>query len=71
MTMAAPAVHCRACEYDWHSEAMADGLRLIGSCPRCGGELEFASPASEHHEADAMLTDARPAHMVLGVPRGW
>jgi len=69
--MAAPAVHCRACAYDWHTEGMADGLRLIGSCPRCGGELEFASPAPRHDVAEPIISDARPAHMVLGVPRGW
>jgi len=50
---------------------MADGLRLIGSCPRCGGELEFASPAPRHDVAEPIISDARPAHMVLGVPRGW
>ena len=46
---------------------MADGLRLLGSCPKCGGELEFHAPAS----APASFTDhsATDPHMVLGIPR--
>jgi hypothetical protein len=76
MENASPAVHCVACEREWHSEAMADGLRLIGSCPRCGGELAFAEPATVLVHADtpeqlAADADGRPAHMILGMPRGW
>jgi hypothetical protein len=76
MKNAPPAVHCVACAYEWRSEAMADGLRLIGSCPRCGGELAFAAPASVAVPRDtpaqiAADVDGRPAHMILGMPRGW
>jgi hypothetical protein len=64
-----PAVHCLGCRYEWHSRAMADGLRLLGSCPKCGGELAFADaePAREASESPNM--DVRAPHLVLGVPR--
>ena len=67
----APAVRCRSCEFAWNSAAMADGLRLLGSCPKCGGELEFRgetpAPAPERFDRSA---DAAPApHLVLGIPR--
>ena len=42
----APAVRCSACEFHWNSRAMAEGLRLLGSCPKCGGELLFAADAA-------------------------
>ena len=37
----APAVSCSGCGFAWNSAAMAEGLRLLGSCPKCGGELRF------------------------------
>src|SRR3954452_15422737 len=36
------AVTCTSCERTWNSASMAEGLRLLGACPRCGGELSFA-----------------------------
>ena len=65
----APAVHCLACQYEWHTRVMAEGLRLLGSCPKCGGELAFADaqPAREAPESPKM--DVRAPHLVLGVPR--
>jgi hypothetical protein len=75
MSVAPPTVHCVSCAYEWHSEAMADGLRLIGSCPRCDGELSFAAPAPVAIAVDAAMeraaTDSRTPGMVMGVPRGW
>jgi hypothetical protein len=48
---------------------MAAGLRSVGQCPRCGGELAFAgvaaAPADERPQA---APDVAP-HLVLGVPR--
>jgi hypothetical protein len=41
-----PAVECTACGFAWRSQAMAEGLRLLGSCPRCGGELAFHAEAA-------------------------
>ena len=65
-----PAVHCTTCRYAWRSPIMAHGLRSIGSCPRCGGELRFhvASPAGEPR-AESDVRDARAPHLVLGLPR--
>ena len=68
-----PTVSCTGCEFTWNSTAMAEGLRILGSCPRCGGELRFRgdetfSGASFEIEADE--TPARTApHLVLGIPR--
>jgi hypothetical protein len=48
---------------------MADGLRILGSCPKCKGGLEFADVAEQAAAAPARsLADAEP-HMVLGIPR--
>lgn len=61
-----PAVTCTACAYAWNSAAMAEGLRLIGSCPRCNGELAFhsATPVS----CAPSVVSADP-HTVMGLPR--
>jgi hypothetical protein len=63
-----PAVHCLGCEYEWHSKVMAEGLRLLGTCPKCGGDLEFADVAPAQ-AVDAPRLDLRAPHLVLGVPR--
>ena len=63
-------MHCADCEFAWHSAAMAEGLRVIGACPRCGGALEFlegGAPAGPPEWADA-APDVAPAR-VLGIPR--
>ena len=63
-----PSVACRDCGFGWHSARMVEGLRLLGSCPRCNGELEFAGaepPSALAHEA----SDAPAPHLVLGLPR--
>ena len=66
-----PAVRCSSCAFAWNSSAMAEGLRLLGSCPKCGGALAFA-------DDDAGATDrfertdghgASAPHLVLGIPR--
>jgi hypothetical protein len=64
------AARCRSCEFTWNTPAMAEGLRVIGACPRCSGELEFGARAREAREAAPAgpIADAAP-HMVLGVPR--
>ena len=64
-----PAVHCLACHFAWRSEAMAEGLRLLGSCPKCGGELAFADSEPAHETAESPKMDLRAPHLVLGVPR--
>lgn len=68
----APAVTCISCERAWNSAAMAEGLRLLGACPRCGGTLKFAAdesgaaPAQRSERAEA---SALAPHLVMGIPR--
>jgi hypothetical protein len=51
---------------------MVDGLRLLGSCPKCGGDLEFrdqphlAGPGSDPPVDRA---GRLAPHLVLGIPR--
>ncbi len=66
-----PLVSCRSCERTWHSQTMADGLRTIGCCPRCSGELawhEDIGPAKSEIAAGSEGRTVAP-HLVLGVPR--
>ena len=69
-----PAVSCNGCGFAWNSAAMAEGLRLLGSCPKCGGELVFRDDIPV--EPRVIRTPAQPAtngerapHLVLGIPR--
>jgi hypothetical protein len=64
-----PAVRCLACAFEWHSALMADGLRLLGSCAKCGGELQFAEAAPGGEAPTVPAADLRAPHLVLGVPR--
>jgi hypothetical protein len=64
-----PAVHCLACQYEWHTQVMAEGLRLLGTCPKCGGALEFADSQPAHEAIQSPKMDQRAPHLVLGVPR--
>jgi hypothetical protein len=48
---------------------MADGLRLLGTCPKCGGELVFAAAQAAHEAPASPIMDGRAPHLVLGVPR--
>ena len=64
-----PAVTCSSCAFAWNSAAMAEGLRLLGSCPKCAGELVFrGGPAAPAAERPALAAPAAP-HLVLGIPR--
>ena len=50
---------------------MAEGLREMDGCPRCGGTLEFSDTAPAAHtgvDAPAAGSETAP-HLVLGVPR--
>ena len=67
--MATPLVTCAACDRAWHSATMADGLRLVGKCPRCSGTLLFADAAPAPAPAPAQAAAATAPHLVLGVPR--
>ena len=62
-----PAVVCTTCNFAWHSPMMAYGLRLLGSCPRCDGKLDFSpTPPAE---PDDLAAPEGPPHMALGLPR--
>jgi hypothetical protein len=64
------AVRCTGCEFTWNTPAMAEGLRVLGVCPKCKGELEFrdAAPATAEQAPRDADVSAAP-HMVLGIPR--
>jgi hypothetical protein len=65
------AVRCKSCQFTWNTQAMVEGLRILGACPKCKGELEFrdqAVPATPAPPADAGVSAAAP-HLVLGIPR--
>ncbi len=62
-----PAVKCTACGFAWNSAVMAEGLRLLGSCPKCDGELQFRSDAPPARED--RVVGMRAPHLVLGIPR--
>jgi hypothetical protein len=47
---------------------MAEGLRLLGACSRCGGELSFAPAGSPDERHEPPVAAVEPQH-VLGVPR--
>ena len=68
------AVRCRGCRFTWNTATMAEGLRILGACPRCSGELEFADqPPARGAAADPAgaqpATSAPAPHLVLGIPR--
>jgi hypothetical protein len=51
---------------------MAEGLRLLGQCPRCGGELTFAAegaPASAMSRLSPETAVSMAPHLVMGIPR--
>jgi hypothetical protein len=65
-----PAVTCSGCGFHWNSAAMAEGLRLLGSCPKCGGELAFNGEAPAPPTARSTApAEADAPHLVLGIPR--
>ncbi|MTD42914.1 hypothetical protein GKE82_00990 [Conexibacter sp. W3-3-2] len=72
MPSSLPAVTCLDCGFTWNSAAMADGLRLLGTCARCGtGTLAFrdAPPSAPAPQARATADHDGAPHLVLGVPR--
>lgn len=67
-----PAVSCSGCGFTWNSDAMAEGLRLLGSCPKCGGALLFRADAPEAPRAsrgEVARDEPVAPHLVLGIPR--
>ena len=64
-----PAVRCCDCGFAWNSAVMAEGLRLLGSCPKCGGALEFRGESRETALEPAAAGPETAPHLVLGIPR--
>jgi len=66
-----PRVQCDDCCFAWYGASAADGLRVVGACPKCGGHLEFLV-ADELDEVDDYdnLASVSPAS-VLGLPTSW
>jgi hypothetical protein len=50
---------------------MAEGLRTIGRCPRCGGALAWLGEGADGDPAapERTVDEAVAPHLVLGVPR--
>jgi hypothetical protein len=65
-----PRVRCRDCEFAWYGATAAHGLRLVGSCPRCSGQLEFLADDEPDAVASDDLAGVAPA-AVLGTPLSW
>ena len=69
---ALPAVSCDDCGRSWNSPALADGLRLLGSCPRCGGHLAFRDESEAESPGPVTPPEGHAPvepHLVLGIPR--
>jgi hypothetical protein len=68
----APRVQCDHCSFAWYGASAADGLRVVGACPRCGGELIFlgSEPSSSAFAVAERLAGVMPA-AVLGLPMTW
>jgi hypothetical protein len=65
------AVRCKGCGFTWNTATMAEGLRVLGVCPKCKGELEFGARGRDAAQAvapDAVVVAEAP-HLVLGIPR--
>jgi hypothetical protein len=64
------AARCKDCGFTWNTPAMADGLRVLGCCPKCRGALEFGA-RSGFAPAEGPVPPGPEAapHMVLGIPR--
>ena len=71
MAVRPPAVECRDCGRSWNSASLAEGLRLLGSCPRCGGTLSFRDEdtAAPGPATPPEGNSAVEPHLVLGIPR--
>lgn len=65
-----PRVRCGGCSFEWFGATSAHGLRIVGTCPRCGGPLDFLVAVDEP-ETPAAGLDALPPAAVLGTPTSW
>ncbi|HYZ28484.1 MAG TPA: hypothetical protein VE570_05455 [Thermoleophilaceae bacterium] len=51
----------------WYGATAADGLRALGHCIRCGGQVTFSEATPEPPEEH--VDPALGPHQVLGPPR--
>jgi hypothetical protein len=68
-----PRVRCHDCDFAWYGATAAHGLHVVGSCTRCGGELDFLTqeePTVPAPPVPARLAAMSPAS-VLGTPTSW
>ena len=72
-----PRVRCDGCAFEWFGPTSAHGLRIVGTCPRCGGVLDFLVPVEDEPSPaltvsrsplPAVAEDLRTPAMVLGTP---
>ena len=70
-----PLVWCDDCGFEWHGRISAEGLRVIGSCPRCQGHLEFRDDSSSTAPATEKPGGGEQEELqpwqVLGTPSTW
>lgn len=67
-----PRVRCDDCRFEWYGASAADGLRVVRSCPRCDGHLEFLAEDQPHAAFALTEREARLAPAaVLGMPTSW
>jgi hypothetical protein len=68
--MPEPAATCTACGFRWYGATAADGLRVLGHCIHCRGEVQFAERPVGRRPAPLEGIDPRLApHQVMGRPR--
>lgn len=67
-----PLVRCDGCEFAWYGASAADGLHILGACPRCGGPLVFLdhTGSSAVPAVPERLRTVAPA-AVMGTPTSW
>ena len=65
------AARCTRLRVHLEHPAMAEGLRVLGCCPKCKGELEFGTRGVTAPEpaVDQRRGRRRRAALVLGIPR--
>jgi hypothetical protein len=65
-----PLVRCGGCAFEWFGATSAHGLRIVGTCPRCGGALDFLAPIADDQVDEPLpgADDTRSPALVLGTP---
>ncbi len=70
----AARVSCTSCGRQWFGATVAEGLAVLGHCPRCGGEIAFApeqaAGAAGDRRSELIAAGVQP-WQVLGRPTSW